>query len=320
MLGCQDFCGYYDWTFRHVAKEHGAEAVERLWAEAIAGESQGHYLDAALREGLRGLYRTWVKTGEEESCDWTFTLDEERNVLRWDMRRCPSKGHLLQRDLNAHSDYCDHCMGWIVPLLDRAGIEVAAHEHNHCGQCWAEMSVRGRPYQPARVEHDIRDDARWRHGYIDRWESGVRSTDSSIEQLENALAKFSRFAIISSAAQRSATPVAEDVAVMVSGEIYPGVQGDVHAVMIDAPPAALSRIAERYLATEPQARPVLVYSYFPSVAPVDFASAGLPRPWPVLPLLIERGVYTHRPHHETSSSGELMSLMAAALGKTSFPR
>ena len=146
MLGCQDFCGYYDWTFAYVRKHFGQQAVRDLWSDAIGGESQSHYLKAALEDGLRGLLRTWDKTGGDEHCDWTFTLDESRNVLRWDMRACPSKGFLLDHNLTADEDYCDHCMGWIVPLLNKAGVEVAAHEHNHCGQCWAELRVKGTPY------------------------------------------------------------------------------------------------------------------------------------------------------------------------------
>lgn len=84
MLGCQDFCGYYDWTFHFVRQRYGKEALEKLWADAIGMDSQRHYLQAGLANGLRGLYHTWVKTGEEEHCDWTFTLDEKKNVLRWD--------------------------------------------------------------------------------------------------------------------------------------------------------------------------------------------------------------------------------------------
>ncbi|MEP0842846.1 MAG: hypothetical protein HRF43_09050, partial [Phycisphaerae bacterium] len=174
MLGCQDFCGYYDWTFSYLEQRFGREALRDYWAAAIGGDSQGHYLRAGREDGLRGLLRAWVRTGQDEHCDWTFTLDEARNTLRWDMRRCPSKGFLLQNDLNASEDYCDHCMGWIIPLLDAMGAGIAAHEHNHCGQCWAEISLKGRPREPLQAPADIRDDPNWKRGYLDRWRDGVK--------------------------------------------------------------------------------------------------------------------------------------------------
>jgi hypothetical protein len=85
------------------------------------------------------------------------------------MRNCPSKGFLLDNDLNADEDYCDHCIGWIAPLLAKAGIEFAAHEHNHCGQCFAELRVKGKPYEPLDLPNDIRKDVRWRNGEKDRF-------------------------------------------------------------------------------------------------------------------------------------------------------
>ena len=95
---------------------------------------------AGLRGPLRGLYKTWVGTGEEENCDWTFTLDEEKNVLRWDMRECPSKGFLIRHDLNADEDYCNHCMGWIIPMLEASArrssstsTTIAANAGRRCG-------------------------------------------------------------------------------------------------------------------------------------------------------------------------------------------
>ncbi len=55
MLGCQDFCGYYDWTFHFVRRSWGQEAVRQLWAEAIGGDSQQHYAQSALRRPARPL-------------------------------------------------------------------------------------------------------------------------------------------------------------------------------------------------------------------------------------------------------------------------
>jgi hypothetical protein len=96
------------------------------------------------------------------------------------MRRCPSKGYLLAGDVNAQQDYCDHCMGWVIPLLRETGIEVLSHEHNHCGQCFGEFTVRVKPHRALSDVRDVRDDPRWRHGYIDRWEHDKKVTAHAV--------------------------------------------------------------------------------------------------------------------------------------------
>ena len=169
MLGCQDFCGYYEWTFHYLRRNFGRSGLEKYWAQAVAADAQQHYIRAGKDNGLRGLYESWFKTGVDEKCDWTVTLDEDHNLLRLDMRECPSKGYLLKNNLNADEDYCDHCIGWIGPALNAIGAEVAAHEHNHCGQCWWEMRMKDKDYTPLEVIDDIRNDPRWQRGYLDRF-------------------------------------------------------------------------------------------------------------------------------------------------------
>jgi hypothetical protein len=58
---------------------------------------------------------------------------------------------------------------------------------------------------------------------------------------------------------------------------------------------------------------MLLYSYLPSLPPADFLSFGLPRPAAVLPLLIERGLYEHRPHAPPPATAELIEMLRAAL-------
>ena len=331
MLGCQDFCGYYDWTFAHLRRTFGQAAVHALWAEAIGGESQRHYLDAARADGLRGLLRTWDKTGEDEHCDWTFTLDEQKNVLRWDMRRCPSKGFLIGHELNADEDYCDHCIGWIAPLLAEAGVEVAAHEHNHCGQCWAEMRVKGKPYASlAGHATDIHNDPRWQSGYLDRWAEGARQpatpeTGAASDPAEVLAAWFARADEVTVLGRGPSAAGAADVPrehVIVTGVTYATgdvFAGDPLAVLIgDGPePALLDAIAARFNATPPERRPLLMYAYLPGDlrdAPA-FARHGLPRPAPILPLLIRAGLYRHAPGEPYPTTGVFAVLVAAALGK-----
>jgi hypothetical protein len=82
------------------------------------------------------------------------------------MHECPSKGYLTQHNLSAYHDYCDHCMGWIKPIMDEAGFTID-HEHNHLGQCWWEMRRAGDgedPSEPAGLsgEKDVRLQGNWK--------------------------------------------------------------------------------------------------------------------------------------------------------------
>ena len=328
MLGCQDFCGYYDWTFRYVARHHGAEAVQRLWADAIGGEAQAHYAQAAREQGLRGLYNTWTKTGQDEHCDWTFTLDEERNVLRWDMRDCPSKGFLLDNNLNACEDYCDHCMGWVIPLLDQVGVEVTGHEHNHCGQCWGEMSVKGLPHQALDLRMDIRRDPKWNRGYLDRWKEGRKlplledalASSDPCDVLVEWFARSDHLVVLGrgpSASEPQARALPAD-SVLVTGTTYATrdvFTGDPVGVLIGDRSECVAGIARRFLATEPVRRPLLMHMYLPDREQVDFGSFQLPRPVPILPWLIRTGYYTHRPQEPYPTTGIFLVLLASSLGK-----
>jgi hypothetical protein len=307
MLGCHEFCGYYEWTFHFVRRRWGQEAVARLWAEAIGGESQRHYTEAAQAAGLTGLYQTWIKTGHDEACDWTFTLDEVRNVLRWDMRNCPSKGFLLSQDRNADEDYCDHCMGWMIPLLAHVGVEVWEHEHNHLGQCWGTMRLAHRPSQPPAVEADIRSDPRWSCGYLDRWERnrkqalapGLSSASDACQLLHEWFARCDRLVVMTDRA-------------------YVGSRDPGHrplGVLIGHGGVDLDELARRWHDQPPQQRPLLMHPYLPGRPVLDVTPYRLPRPVPILPLVIRAGHYVHRPGGPDPSPRSLLAALARALGK-----
>ncbi len=330
MLGCQDFCGYYDWTFDHVRRTFGQDAVHELWAQAIGGESQRHYVEAGHRAGLRGLYEAWTATGEDEKCDWTFTLDEQKNVLRWDMRQCPSKGFLLQNDLNQDEDYCDHCMGWEGPMLQSIGIEIAGHEHNHSGQCWGELRIMDKPYESLDLPVDIRKDPRWQNGYLDRFanhvklpllETASRSADVC-DVLRDWFTDADQLLVLGrgpSAIEKWAGSQPHE-RVIVTAPTYSArdvFKGEPTAVLISSPPddPLVAGVASRFNQTPPELRPLLMYAYLPSIPPFDFSRFDLPRPVPILPLLIRRGLYRHEPNGPFPTTGVFSLLLAVALGK-----
>jgi len=136
MLGAYDFCAHYEWTFEWLRREGGHPLVRRYWEEAIGEDSQHHAAALIVGKGISGMKEYWGHTLSEEAAGYTFT--ENPGVFRIDMHECPSKGFLLRNNLQGYSDYCDHCMGWIGPVMKKAGF-IIHHEHNHCGKCWWEF-------------------------------------------------------------------------------------------------------------------------------------------------------------------------------------
>jgi len=163
MLGVQDFIGYYDWTFEYVRRKYGEEALREYWGKAIAFDSQQHALRRFKEKGLDGMYEYWSHTLEMEKAGYTMTRGE--NYLRTDMFACPSKGFLIKHGLEAYHDYCEHCTGWVIPLMEKVGFLVD-HEHNHAGQCWSERyRPEDRPDHssppPIRGPNDVRNLENW---------------------------------------------------------------------------------------------------------------------------------------------------------------
>lgn len=173
MIGVQDFIGYYDWTFEYLNRRYGAAAVSEYWAESIAFESQNHAYVLIRDKGLPGMAEYWGHTLDSEEAGYRAQLNAD--FFRIDMYLCPSLGHLLRTGQSCYADYCQHCMGWIGPIMHRCGF-VVDHEHNHAGQCWWEMraaipacaETTATP-PPVRGEHDVRLCPSWQQTHHDLW-------------------------------------------------------------------------------------------------------------------------------------------------------
>lgn len=138
MLGCYDFCTHYDWTFRWILENGGRDTLLEYWEKAIGGDSQQHASKEILAHGLLGMQAYWGHTLSDEAPDGGYTagIEDGRFVLR--IADCPSRGFLLRNKVDFSGDYCDHCIGWIGPVMKEAGFAVN-HGHNHRGQCYWEF-------------------------------------------------------------------------------------------------------------------------------------------------------------------------------------
>ncbi len=171
MLGCYDFCGHYEWTFEWLRQQGGEPMVRRYWEECIYRVSQHHATELIHTLGFDGMAKYWDHTLAEEGA--AFIATRGPRVFRIDMTGCPSKGFLIENGLEQYHDYCDHCIGWIGPLMKEGGF-VIDHEHNHRGQCWWEFREAGSAEPPSEPGAATPDDVRlsddWPKGPIQRFE------------------------------------------------------------------------------------------------------------------------------------------------------
>ncbi|HID95146.1 MAG TPA: hypothetical protein EYP53_03700 [Candidatus Latescibacteria bacterium] len=199
MLGVQDFIGYYDWTFEYLRRKYGEKALSAYWEEAIAFDSQHHAYELVKNKGFEGMAEYWGHTLNAEEAG--YTINKTRDFFRIDMFDCPSVRFLVRRGpspgsesakgpskdlLIKHSqgyyhDYCEHCMGWVKPIMTRTGFMVD-HEHNHQGQCWWEMHRAGagsrrKSEPPLRGPQDVRKLKAWRRGEHHLYLSSLRVTE-----------------------------------------------------------------------------------------------------------------------------------------------
>lgn len=184
MIGCYDFCGHYEWTFAWLEAQGGHDLVRAYWHDAIAADSQLHAQALITAKGIEGMKEYWAHTLEEEAAGYFCTATDD--VYRIDMHECPSKGFLIRNGLVQYRDYCDHCMGWIGPVMQKAGF-VIDHEHNHRGQCWWEIrraSDSTSPSAPGEFssDHDVRLRPDWKMtGSLDVYSRSTDSDDKSTQ-------------------------------------------------------------------------------------------------------------------------------------------
>jgi hypothetical protein len=216
------------------------------------------------------------------------------------------------------------------PLLEKLGITFN-HEHNHAGQCWGEMHPINGPWETLDVDCDIRKTDAWNHGFFDRYKDGKRlplleqagPEHDPVEVLHKWFERYESVLVLGrgpSAKDPAVRPGDYDAVVVVDPtyawrDVY---DGEPAAVMIGDESRVLGDVAKRFHVAPPERRPLLMYSYLPALLrerPLDFGSLKLPRPVPIMPPLVRTKMYQHVPGGCYPTSGVLLALTMAALGK-----
>lgn len=117
MISSDQFVRFYNEVFKFLDHE-GQEDLEAYYRE-ISQQQEICCLKLFRKDGLAGMKVYWDSIAVEENCDLSCDLYPDR--LELIMRRCPSLTKAMDNDAGAFSRYCDHCPGWVIPLLEKAG-------------------------------------------------------------------------------------------------------------------------------------------------------------------------------------------------------
>ena len=139
MIPSDHFVRFYNEVFKALENK-GHPHLVAYWREL--GRLQSLELTERFRAGgLQACYDYWHRILKEEDCKGRLTLTADYFEFRMD--QCPSLGKVLDNDAAASPLYCDHCAGWIEPVIRSAGLHLVY-----------DMESRSEPHCVLRVYND----------------------------------------------------------------------------------------------------------------------------------------------------------------------
>lgn len=118
MIPSDHFVKFYAEVFKYLQKQ-GPKAI-RDYYDTIAEHQKTHCLKTFREKGLAGMKEYWDHIIFEENCDADGLLDEGKSYSFY-MHGCPSLGKVLDNDAGPCDIYCNHCPGWVLPVMSAAG-------------------------------------------------------------------------------------------------------------------------------------------------------------------------------------------------------
>lgn len=141
MISCTEFIPAYSEGFKFLESIGGRVQVENFWAELSRLYLNSSLEKLVAEEGLKGCYRYWSHSLNEEAADFTMSLDEEKNEFSIRMHQCPSKKMLLDMAyMTPYASYCDHCAALYRPVIEKYGFTY--HEEVDAEQASCQIVIK----------------------------------------------------------------------------------------------------------------------------------------------------------------------------------
>lgn len=141
MIPSDHFVRFYNEVFKALERK-GRCHIVAYWREL--GRLQTRELAARFRAGgIQACHKYWKRIRDEENCEADLKLT--KNYFEFRMKRCPSLSKALDNDATPSALYCDHCMGWVEPVMKAARLYAVM-----------DMESRSEPHCVFRVYHDRR--------------------------------------------------------------------------------------------------------------------------------------------------------------------
>ena len=117
MIPSDHFVHFYNEVFKYIAAKGDAEL--RKYYDRVSRNQEYHCLDLFRQKGLQGMYDYWERVRIEENCGMVNRLEDD--CYSFEFFFCPSLSKVVDNDAETCPQYCNHCPGWILPLMSKAG-------------------------------------------------------------------------------------------------------------------------------------------------------------------------------------------------------
>lgn len=132
MIPSDHFVRFYNEVFKYISAQ-GKGELEKYY-NRVAQNQEYHCLDLFRQKGLAGMYEYWEKIKIEENCDMVNRLTDD--CYSFEFFSCPSLSKAIDNDAGVCPEYCNHCPGWILPIMTKAGFyavyNLIDHKETRC--------------------------------------------------------------------------------------------------------------------------------------------------------------------------------------------